>query len=547
VQTFPSLTSRKNRKVSGHSVKTPVPSLCSLGRMTELNASATNGHHHASEAPDDDLRQQNSRSTPSPPLIKQGELVGVLYFDGHLASEVFMPASQAMMELPSVQTAILLQNADLRAKLERERAERKREQEEVRRLESRLRQAERFEAMGTLVGGIAHDVNNILAAILGFGERALRSVEKGSRLHHDLTNVIAAGERGRTLVDRVLSFSRGIGDRAPVHVEKVVREALELLQAKLPPRITLRTRLSAERAAIYGDATQIHQLLMNLGTNAVHAMPREGALSIALDAVDVAEPHKVMIGSVAPGAWLVLKVEDEGTGIPAEILPQIFDPFFTTKEVGVGTGLGLSLVLRIVTEIGGAIDVESDVGVGTAFTVYLPRAGDAPEEPHDESFPAPEGQGQRVLVVDHESALLELATDTLRELGYRPFGFASAGAALRAFRADPGAFDVLITEHRMPSMPGDELIREVRRVRPTIPVILVSGYMGGAAEPGSASGAASDVLVKPLRASALATSLARVLEPVEIAGRNVVQADGPGQSSTGRVSSPHDHDTREHG
>ena len=389
--------------------------------------------------------------------------------------------------------------------------ERKREQEEMQRLEGRLRQAERFEAMGTLAGGIAHDFNNILGAILGFGERALRSVEEGSRLHHDIGNVIVAGERGRTLVERILSFSRGAGERVPVHVERVVREALDLLQASLPPRIILQTRLRAARAALQGDATQIHQLLMNLGTNAVHAMLDDGKLSVTLDTVEVVEPRHATTGTVAPGAWIVLQVTDEGTGIPAEILPRIFDPFFTTKEAHVGTGLGLSLVLRIVTEVGGVIDVGSQPGAGTTFTVYLPRAGDALEVSDNKELSTPSGQGQRILIVDDEEPLLELTSDTLRELGYRPIGFSSAIAALRAFRADPGAFDAVITDQRMPGMAGDRLIREIRRVRPSIPVILASGYVGDAAAPDSDSGRADEVLIKPLRSNALATSLARLL------------------------------------
>ncbi len=389
--------------------------------------------------------------------------------------------------------------------------DRKREQEELLRLENRLRQAERFQAMGTLAGGIAHDFNNILGAILGFGERALRTAEEDSRLHHDIGNVIVAAERGRTLVDRILSFSRGTGERVPVHVEKVVREALDLLQAKLPPRITLRTHLRAGRAALQGDATQIHQLLMNIGTNAVHAMPGEGTLSVALDAAEVGELRQVTVGTVTPGSWLVLEVADDGTGISEEILHRIFDPFFTTKEASVGTGLGLSLVLRIVKEVGGAIDVQSTPGLGTTFTVYLPRAGDAPEEPDNKALSAPLGQGQRVLIVDDEKPLLELTTDTLRELGYQPIGFSSAPSALRAFQADPSAFDILITDQHMPDMSGDKLIREVRRVRPLIPVILVSGYLGDITASHSDSAWSDEVLIKPLRTNTLATSLAHLL------------------------------------
>jgi len=389
--------------------------------------------------------------------------------------------------------------------------ERKREQDEMLRLESRLRQAERFEAMGTLAGGIAHDFNNILAAILGFSERVARSADEGSTLHHDITNVIVAGQRGRTLVDRILSFSRGTGERVPVHVEKVVREALNLLQANLPPRIILETHLRAERAALLGDATQIHQLLMNLGTNAEHAMQGDGRLSVSLDGIEVTELYQATIGTLAPGAWIVLKVADEGTGIPADTLPRIFDPFFTTKDSNVGTGLGLSLVLRIVTELGGAIDVRSEACVGSTFTVYLPRAGDAPEEARDSLLSAPTGQGQCVLVVDDEAPLLELTTDALRELGYRPVGFVSAIAALRAFRAEPDTFDALITDHRMPGMSGDRLIREIRRTRPLLPIILVSGYVGDSAVVHPDNSPADEILGKPLRENALAASLARLL------------------------------------
>ena len=390
----------------------------------------------------------------------------------------------------------------------------KRRQDEIQQLESRLRQAERFEAMGTLAGGIAHDFNNILGAILGFGERALRSVDENSRLHHDLSNVLVAGERGRTLVDRILSFSRGTASkRAPVHVERVARETLNLLQPKLPAHVKLRSQLQAGRAAVLGDAVQIHQLLINLGTNAAHAMTQAGTLTVSLETVEILQERQATVGSVTTGAWVVLRVADQGTGMTREVLERIFDPFFTTKEVGVGTGLGLSLVLRIVTQAGGAIDVQSSPGGGSEFTVYLPRAGDAPEEPEDDSPAMPRGNGQRVMVVDDEGPLLELTTDALSELGYEAVGYGSARAALEAFRSNSSHFEVLITDLRMPGMSGDALIREVRRLRPLLPVILVSGYVGDAGMAPSNSGLADDVLTKPLQAIALATSLARLLDP----------------------------------
>jgi signal transduction histidine kinase len=259
--------------------------------------------------------------------------------------------------------------------------ERARQREERLCLENRLRQAERFEAMGALASEIAHDLNSILGAVLGFGERALRMVELGSRLHHDLSHVVAAGERGRVLVERILSVSRGpVGEHVPVHVERVVTEALSLLQATLPPAVRLRSRLTAHNAAILGDAAQIHRLLMNLGTNAAHAMKQPGTLTVSLEAIDLRHARQATSGAVPEGSWVVLQVADQGTGMTPEILGQIFEPFFTTKELGIGTGLGLWHVLRIVTQAGGAIDVESAPNIGSVFTVYLPRDGDAPEE-----------------------------------------------------------------------------------------------------------------------------------------------------------------------
>jgi len=392
--------------------------------------------------------------------------------------------------------------------------ERKHQQEEMARLESRLRQAERFESMGTLAGGIAHDFNNLLGAILGFGERALRGAREGSRMHHDLSNVVMAGERGRALVDRILSFSRGTaGERVPVHVERVVQEALDLLQAKLPEHVRLRTRLQAGRAAFLGDAAQVHQLLMNLGTNAAHAIGQSGKLTVSLEVAEVLQSRQARVGTVGAGKWIVLRIADQGSGMTPEILERIFDPFFTTKEMGVGTGLGLPLVLRIVTQSAGAIDVKSTPGVGSVFTVYLPSAGEAPEESLDDRSTAPRGRGQRVMVVDDEEALLELTTDALQALGYEPAGYGSAQAALDAFRASPDDFDVLVTDLRMPGMSGDALIREVRGVRPLLPVILISGYGGDVDQaPYFNSGWADEVLTKPLRVDALATSLARLLD-----------------------------------
>jgi PAS domain S-box-containing protein len=389
--------------------------------------------------------------------------------------------------------------------------ERRQAEDELRRLESRLRQAQRLEALGTLAGGIAHDFNNILGAILGYGERALNAAPRRSRLRRDLESIVAAGERGRALVDRVLMFSRNaVGDRVAVRVEEVIREALDLIAAKLPEGIAIETRLDAGRAAMRGDPTQVHQVLVNLATNAIQAMPSGGALRVSLKTEHVDVARAVTIGAIDAADYIVLQVADTGSGISPEILDRIFDPFFTTKEVNVGTGLGLSLVHGIVTELGGAIDLETAVGSGSVFTVYLPRSGDAPDGLQDARRPAPHGDGQRVLFVDDEEPLVRLGTETLEELGYEAVGFTSSAAALEAFRANPKAFDAVITDERMPGISGTALIQQVRLIRPSLPVVLVSGYAGATVSARAFDAGANEVLKKPVSTRELAASLERV-------------------------------------
>ncbi|MDR6858439.1 ATP-binding protein [Variovorax guangxiensis] len=407
---------------------------------------------------------------------------------------------------------------------------RKLAEQELKTMERKLRQAQQLESMGTLAGGIAHDFNNILGAILGYGEMALRDAPKGSRLARDLDSIMVAGERGRALVERLLAFSRSaVGERVPVHVERVVREVLDLVSGKLPPSVTVQARLDAGPAAVLGDATQVHQVVANLATNAIQAMPAGGTLRVELAIERVEAPRVGTIGARGPGEYVVLTVADTGAGMAPELIDRIFDPFFTTKEVGTGTGLGLSLVHGIVTELGGAIDVASTPGTGSTFIVYMPRSGDAAEPGEEKEAALARGDGQRVLVVDDEEPLMQLATRILAELGYVPIGFSSSTAALAAFRADPEHFDALVTDERMPEMSGSALIREVRGMRSTMPVVLMSGYLGATAGKAGESGAsvdvrgvapegvfaivADEVLQKPLSARDLATGLARVFAP----------------------------------
>ena len=237
-------------------------------------------------------------------------------------------------------------------------------------LEAQLRQSHKMEAIGTLAGGIAHDFNNILGAILGYGEMAHQHSAEGSALRRYLDNILHAAGRAKSLVDRILGFSRsGLGERAPVHVQSIIEETLELLAASLPAGVRLEQRLLAGNAAVIGDATQLHQVVMNLCTNALHAMEHGGVLSVALERIDLHETRLLSRGPVAPGSYVRLTVSDEGGGIPPEVSERIFDPFFTTKGVGKGTGLGLSVVHGIVTDLGGGIDIDSRLGQGTTFEI----------------------------------------------------------------------------------------------------------------------------------------------------------------------------------
>jgi len=388
-------------------------------------------------------------------------------------------------------------------------------EEELRRMERELRQAQRLEAIGTLAGGIAHDFNNLLGAILGYGEMALSEAPAQGRLRRDVENMMIAGERGRALVDRILAFSRsGVGERVAVDVEEVARETLALFAAKLPRTIAVEHQLNAGAAAVMGDATQIHQVLMNLLTNAAQAMPDGGTLCINLSRAGVRAPRALTTGSVSVGDYVLVEVADTGNGIPPEIVEKIFDPFFTTKEVGVGSGLGLSLVHGIVTGLGGAIDVTTTLGAGSAFKVYLPLAGNVTRSSKFGKRIQPEGRRTghgRVLIVDDEQALVTLVSQMLTAAGYAPVGFTASAVALAAFHATPERFDAVITDESMPGTSGSELIREIRAIRPHIPIVLVSGYLSAAVVERARAAGADEVLRKPLSAHDLTGALEALL------------------------------------
>ena len=392
----------------------------------------------------------------------------------------------------------------LEAYLERHAAERQRAS-----LEQQLRQSQKMEALGTLAGGIAHDFNNILAAIGSNLELALQDAPEGHEVRTSLDEIRTAHARARELVQRILLFSRGRPpERVPLAPAAVVGEALGLLRASLPPTVELRTSWAPGLPPVLADATQLHQIVLNLATNALHAMgPAGGRLSVALEPVAVTAEDAAAAAEPGPGSYVRLTVRDTGTGIPPEIRDRLFEPFFTTKGVE-STGLGLAVVHGIVRDHGGAITVSSEVGRGSAFCVYLPaapgaEAGEAPAAPA-----LVRGGGERVMYVDDEEALVFVMTRLLRRLGYEPLAFSDPAAALHAFRLSPGDVDAVIADLAMPGMSGAELLRALREIRPGLPVALASGHVP---EDGAALAALGDLPVR-IRKPATLEEIARTLE-----------------------------------
>jgi signal transduction histidine kinase/CheY-like chemotaxis protein len=379
-------------------------------------------------------------------------------------------------------------------------------------MQRQRQQTAKMEALGRLAGGIAHDFNNLLGSILGYGELVQDELGDGGPVRRHIDQVMHAGARGKTLVDRILAFSRsGMGEREPQHVQSVVEETLQLLAASLPAAVRLEARLDAPETAVVGDATQLHQITMNLCTNAMQAMEQGGVLTVVLERVAVDVRRLLSHGPLPAGFYVRLAVSDTGSGIPPAVLERMFDPFFTTKRVGDGTGLGLALVNGIVADLGGAIDVETQIEVGSTFAIWLPATGEMPVQRTEPSAKLPRGSGQTVMIVDDERALVALAEETLAQLGYEPVGFDSSVAALQAFRAEPKRFDLVLTDETMPDLTGTELAREIRQVRPAISIILMSGYGGAQLSARAQAAGINEVVRKPLVRRDIAEPIARAL------------------------------------
>jgi PAS domain S-box-containing protein len=390
--------------------------------------------------------------------------------------------------------------------------DRKQAEGEFQNLEKRLNQAQKMESIGTLAGGIAHDFNNILSSIIGFTELSLEDVEKNSFIEDNLQEVYAAGKRAKDLVSQILTFARQSDEELrPVQVRLIAKEVAKFIRSSIPATIEIHQNIESE-ALIMGDSTQVHQILMNLCTNAAHAMEDGGGiLGISLKEVVIDSDNHLKAIDLTPGKYLALTVSDTGAGIPREIIDKIFEPYFTTKGLGEGTGMGLAMVHGIVENYGGKITVESTPGQGTSFAIYLPVIKKRSEHQAYASEDLSIGT-ERILFVDDELPIAKMGSQVLERLGYHVTVRTSSIEAVELFCAKPDDFDLVISDVTMPNMTGDKLAIEMMKIRPDIPVILCTGYSKRISDESAAHIGIKAFAHKPIVRSELAKTVREVLD-----------------------------------
>ena len=379
-------------------------------------------------------------------------------------------------------------------------------------LKTRLHHAQKMEAIGSLTGGIAHDFNNILFPVVGIAEMLLDDLPDDSPAYESVQQIFHAGRKGTELVKQILSFSRQHEAKtAPVLLQKVVKEIIHLCRSTIPSHIAVNLDTAPECGPVLADPVQLHQVAMNLITNAWQSLYSSGG-TIEIKITDITIPDNALSDSGLPsGTYNMLTVTDDGPGIPEEIIPRIFDMFFTTKQPDQGTGLGLAVVADIVHGYGGEITVTSTPGEKTTFTVYLPvMKTPADRKPSRRQKDIPCGT-ETILLVDDEASIVNLEQKMLERLGYRINGQSSSLSALALFQADPGAFDLVITDLSMPDMDGDVLARKILAIRPDIPVIICTGF-SEKTDALTAETGIKGVLMKPVVITEMAQMVRRVLE-----------------------------------
>jgi PAS domain S-box-containing protein len=430
----------------------------------------------------------------------------------NLEAQFRLKDGQLMTALMSA-ILIILRNKPHILTITRDISELKAAQQEREQLRTRLIQAQKMEAIGTLAGGVAHDFNNILGAIIGYAEMALYDTQKGSMEHYNIEQVLKAGHRAKDLVKQILAFSRkSEQDKKIISLAPIIKEVSKLLRASLPTTIEIKLDIDPNLDAIYADPTQIHQVMMNLCTNSAHAMgDKGGILEVNLDNVNLNIKAAAQYPELNPGLYVKLSISDTGCGMDTATIQRIFDPYFTTKEQDKGTGMGLAVVHGIVKGHGGGIHVESTVGEGTRFDILFPVMKRQLISETEELKALPTGN-ETILCVDDEQPLIELGKNMLKKLGYRVEARTLPLEAIEVFEAAPDKFDLVISDMTMPAMTGVSLAKKLMEIRPEIPVIICTGYSEQIDESRAKALGIKGFLMKPFTIRELSKTVRQVLD-----------------------------------
>jgi len=405
---------------------------------------------------------------------------------------------------------LTLANIDLKKEIEI----RKHHEKEKTKLEGQLLQLQKMETIGTLAGGIAHDFNNILTPILGYTEMALEELSDESVLRYDIEQINSAAIRGKDLVQQILTFSRQVDfDKKPLKLDDVVREVLKLIRASFPSNIEIKQDLDTNCGTVLADSTQMHQIIMNLCTNAYHAMMNNGGvLSVSMNKQSVSSGQFGGSAKIQKGMYVRLIIADTGHGMDKRTMERIFEPFFTKKEVGSGSGLGLSVVHGIVNNYNGAIEVESEPGKGARFIIYLPQHSELLVSEVNASHKVKKGKGS-ILFVDDEKEITFMGKRMLESLGYNVDIKTDSQTALQDFKKNPKKYDLLVTDQAMPKMTGTELIGEIKQIRPDLKSIIITGYQDSIPANAMKQYGIADIISKPIILSEFSDLIGKVLNP----------------------------------
>jgi len=447
-----------------------------------------------------------TKSILAVPLKAKAKLIGVLEVINKEDGTSFTEEDALLLRIFASQAAMAIENARLYGEL-------KDQLEESRRMEKELADSEKFRALGQLSAGVAHDFNNILGAIMGYAEMAVYDIEDRNQVRLSLEQVLKASGRAKDLVNQILAFSRqSEPKKIPVKSDQIVKEALKLFRASLPTTIEIRHEIASDAGKILADSTQIHQVLMNLCANALHAIgEKEGMLDISLASEELSPGDTTAYPDLSPGPYVKMCISDNGCGMDQCTLDQIFEPYYTTKEKGVGTGMGLAVVHGIVKSHGGAISVCSEPDKGTTFEILFPKIDLEIEDKAEVIETLPTGN-ERIIFVDDEEVLVDLGKKILDHLGYKVTTSTSSVKALEIFRAHPDGFDLVITDMTMPGITGDQLAKEIKKIRPDIGVILCTGFSERINEEITMALGIQELLMKPIVMRDLARTVRKVLD-----------------------------------